>query len=620
VVSEFRTVVWHRGSPFRGLEVFEFEHVPVFFGRTRAIGEIREALIRRASTGSAFVLILGMSGSGKSSLIRAGILPTLTHPGVIEGIGLWRWEIFRPSEAPSDLLLGIARLLLSEKVLPELATTGAAVEALAEAFKRAPQQSMLPIHMGLNRAVEELVKGERLTAPVDARIILVVDQMEELFTFDGLTQSDREEFIGLLVALANSGVVWTFGGMRSDFCHRVAELPALVELAEGLGQYHLLPPRQTEIIQIIREPAHAAGLSFEAELATGIGLDAVLEEAATQHPEALPLLEFALGELFKQRSESGMLTTAAYHRLGGSEGALGQQAEAAFQSLSDVEKATVLGVIRALVTIPQSDKDGMAARTTPMSAFPEGSPRRAVVELFLSPKVRLFVADGDGEEAGVRVAHEALFSAWERAQNIILADREFLRIRQRIEIAAARWEEERQSEELLLPLGKPLVEAEDILTQRREELSPKIIEYIETSSAIQREKERLAREAAEREAKTARLLARRRQMVARARGFAFFCLFAFLVLHMVLKGQPWAGCGMPFLTCINASCPDGLNGFPVVIVEIDDASLAALGRWPWPRTRLAKLIETTHRLRRSGSWSRHHHAGSGCSVPTYRPY
>ncbi|MGD9347561.1 MAG: hypothetical protein PVH84_16970, partial [Candidatus Aminicenantes bacterium] len=89
-------VQWQKGSPYRGLHVFNFEHAPIFFGRTKAVGDVLNALRLQSSEGRAFVLVLGMSGGGKSSLIQAGVLPVLTQPGVIEGTGLWRRAVMRP--------------------------------------------------------------------------------------------------------------------------------------------------------------------------------------------------------------------------------------------------------------------------------------------------------------------------------------------------------------------------------------------------------------------------------------------------------------------------------------------------------------------------------------------
>ena len=122
--SEARAV-WKKGSPFRGLEAFEFEHAPVFFGRTRAVSDILKALRAQATDGRSFLLILGMSGGGKSSVVRAGVLPMLTKPGVIEGIGFWRRAVFRPTDVRGDIFAGLARALLKEDALPSLDADGA---------------------------------------------------------------------------------------------------------------------------------------------------------------------------------------------------------------------------------------------------------------------------------------------------------------------------------------------------------------------------------------------------------------------------------------------------------------------------------------------------------------
>ena len=112
--EEVSRAVWRKGSPFRGLQTFDYEHAPIFFGRTKAIGDVLKALRQQANDGRAFVLILGMSGGGKSSLARAGVMPMLTQPGVIEGVGLWRRAVFRPSDVRGNLFLGLATAMLRE--------------------------------------------------------------------------------------------------------------------------------------------------------------------------------------------------------------------------------------------------------------------------------------------------------------------------------------------------------------------------------------------------------------------------------------------------------------------------------------------------------------------------
>jgi conflict system STAND superfamily ATPase len=110
-------------NPFRGLQVFDSEHAPVFAGRTLAVDGVLTALIQQAKAGRPFVLVLGASGSGKSSLVRAGVLPLLIEPGVIEGIGLWRRSVMHPAMAEShtDMFDAFAAGLLAEEALPNLA-------------------------------------------------------------------------------------------------------------------------------------------------------------------------------------------------------------------------------------------------------------------------------------------------------------------------------------------------------------------------------------------------------------------------------------------------------------------------------------------------------------------
>ena len=284
----------------------------------------------------------------------------LVQLGVVEGVGLWRRAILRPSERSGDLFSGLATALLRDDALPELAGDGTTIEQLAGMLRAAPEAASHLIKGALSQAASNLCKAETSPVQPGARLVLVLDQLEELYTAGDLKPDDRAAFFGAIRSLAESGQTWVIATLRSDFYHRCAEIPALVELKAGLGEYDLQPPDPSEIAQLVRRPAFAAGLRFEEELQTGDRLDDLLRDAAAAHRDSLPLLEFTLDELYRRRS-GNVLTLQAYRELGSIEGALARRADEVFAGLPDAAKAALPHVFRQLVTIG-NDAGGTAAR------------------------------------------------------------------------------------------------------------------------------------------------------------------------------------------------------------------------------------------------------------------
>ena len=456
--SEARAV-WKKGSPFRGLAAFEFEHAEVFFGRTRAVSDILNALRKQAAEGRPFALILGMSGGGKSSVVRAGVLPMLIRPGVIEGVGLWRRAVFRPTDVRGDLFEGLGNALIREHALPSLDPDGNGPDELAAAFRQSPQAATSLVRNAL--AGEEAKTGKQ-----NARLALVIDQMEEMYTQEEILPEHRQAFFDVIDSFVRSGRIWVICTLRSDFYPRLANLPKLAALKEGAGQYDLLPPTASEIGQMIRLPASAAGLRFEEDPASSERLDDMLRDAAAGHREILPLLQFTLEELYQRRTEDGMLTLAAYRELGGVEGSLARRAETVFKNLPDVVEGELPKVLNALVSIGQEGQASIGRKRAPWSDVSTGRSRE-LVDTFVEN--RLFVTElADDGSAVVTVAHEALLWHWPRVQDWVAQNRENLRIRGRVTAAAERWHAERRTADLLLPPGKPLLEAEALLEQGME--------------------------------------------------------------------------------------------------------------------------------------------------------
>ncbi len=248
-------------------------------------------------------------------------------------------------------------------------------------------------------------------------------------------------FVRCLDGLMRSGRVFVVATMRSDYWHRAAEVPRLAELSDGNGRFDLLPPTQAEIAEMIRRPAEASGLAFETDRRTDIRLDAALAEEAAHEPGALPLVSFLLDALFLlDVKEAGRSTLgyASMQALGGLKGAIATRAEAAFAALSEDAQAALPKVLRALARVSRSGADP-TARIAPMARFAAGGPERKIIDALLAPDVRLLVAEGDGQGARIRFAHEALISHWGRAKQQIAQDRDDLRTLTAIEEAEAEW-------------------------------------------------------------------------------------------------------------------------------------------------------------------------------------
>jgi WD40 repeat protein/serine/threonine protein kinase len=516
-----------KASPFKGLNFFDYEDAPIFHGRTKAIGEVLEALETQVRAQKPFVLVVGASGSGKSSLVRAGALPLLTQPHTIEGIGLWRWAVTRPGAGGSggDCFDALARSLLELAALPALRDPEStnAVRDLGNELREHPGSFAFRVRDALDHAAREwkiqhshdLEERERTLRAAGrsedaefarqrretleqpkARLALVVDQLEELFT-TGFSPEVRQIYIFSLVSLVKSGRVFILATLRSDFYPSYQEFPDLIELTGPAGKFDLRPPTAYEMGNMIRLPAEAAGMDFERDRETGQRLDDALRDVASVTPESLPLLEHVLSLLYDKQAErcDGMLRWADYNELGQLKGALARHAEAVFCTLQPDEQKAFPLVMRYLVTLGHGEEEVPNRRTVPYHDFialetanaEQKAGAKAFVDLFI--RNRLLIADTDPQgEVTVSIVHEALLREWQRITDWLKQNREFLRMRGRLEASMRQWKLMERHRDYLLPAGLPLAEAEKLIDEFGNSLNREQLDYISASIAEQTRK------------------------------------------------------------------------------------------------------------------------------------
>jgi energy-coupling factor transporter ATP-binding protein EcfA2 len=459
--------------PYRGLEPFREEDAAFFCGRDDAIRE----LVARVQEHS-FVAVVGPSGSGKSSLVFAGLLPALRQQ---RRTTMWDVVTLRPGASP---LRALAAAFGSAPDNAGPAAIDSYLEGEAAAYRLGDADKLARII------------SDRLDAAPERpdRLLIYVDQWEELYAMAPATEdkervrqhsADVERFIALLLAAASgarsqASVVLT---VRADFYNPLMRSPSISALLPR-QQVNIPPMRSADLRSAVETPARNTALSFAPpELVERILNDVGLEEGR------LPLLQFALKETWEKRA-GDKLTAEAYTAVGGVAGAIEKTAQAAYDRLTPTQQDAARRLFLRLVTPGEGHVD-----TRARSVIPDDPLQRDVVSLFANPKTRLLVtgvATLQGSSptesdvrATVEVAHEALIQRWSTLRRWVNANREKLRARAAILRAVEEWEEKGKRDDMLLPAGLQLERARSLLADPGDITTDDIEEFI--SMSLERE-------------------------------------------------------------------------------------------------------------------------------------
>jgi WD40 repeat protein/energy-coupling factor transporter ATP-binding protein EcfA2 len=390
-------------SPFPGLSPFDVTRHRVFFGRAEEVKQLVELLRSAAerARGTA-LLVVGPSGCGKSSLVRAGLVPVMA--------GESGWRTLRP-------------------ILPGADPVGALAWELAAAARRIKLDWTVEyVHHQLNKGgLATLAKELLLADPAgpQQRLLVVVDQVEELLTQTGPDQ--RACFAELLQA-ALRGPVQVVGTLRPEFLDPLLADSQLATLSTDI--FPLRPLRREALRVVIEGPARLAGINVEDHLVTRLVAD-------TASGDALPLLAFTLARLAEGIRRGGQLSSTRYDQLGGVQGALSHQADAALSDALTVSGRTHQQVIAGLLRLVTIDEQGHPTRWRVLrDELPQ--PVAAEVDMFVAR--RLLTTDTDNGRVVISVAHEAFLSAWPPLARAIAENVSALRARRALEHVATEWD------------------------------------------------------------------------------------------------------------------------------------------------------------------------------------
>ena len=446
--SKQESVIIDETCPYQGLKAFNKSNAQFFFGRIQLIQTLKEKLEQ-----SNFIPLIGASGSGKSSVVRAGLIPILEEYG---------WQILEP------ILPGNEPLVKLKQTFTKL-------------FQQTEQEqevsSLIEQSLDLQLVIEHL--------PGKERFLLVVDQFEEVFTLC-TNEAERRLFIDLLTDVAKIptsrlAIVIT---MRADFLEPCLDYPLLNQLIEKY--IILIPPLVgANLQQAIEEPARLQGYELERGL-----LGEILQDVGREKGY-LPLLQFSLTQLWEVRDQqTHKLTVIQYKKLGGVIGALNSHAEQIYQSLTEQQQDWVKRIFLRLVQTRVDGKDTRQRqpRSKVLLIIGDNLANQQSLGDVLDRLIvgRLLVTGQDiAGEAWIDLAHEALITGWERFNNWLEEDRELRQLIDRIEGELNYWLQNRLDENLML--GGWLVRMQKRWSELKNYLPPEAEEFYRRSNEFEKE-------------------------------------------------------------------------------------------------------------------------------------
>lgn len=451
------------GNPYVGLNSFEFDQHSIFFGRKQLIHETASKLISADADHNYknSLIVLGESGSGKSSFVKAGLLPFFCN----RTTSSCECKIITPSMFTGQVYNGLLDLLESKY---EFLHTHPFMEELRKGISNDTNFNYL------NYALENYRTSDW---------IIYIDQFEELFSDNQITDDERRRVLLLLRGIIKTRKMHVFMSMRSDFYNRFSIYEEMAQIKESCELVDLPVMGVTEIAEIVEEPAKKACLRWEID-DKGVGLNRrIIMDAGTI--KDLPLIEFALSELYLARDEKDVLTIKTYEEMGGLKGAIVNYANKVYLSLSEIERKTFEDILGFIVTESASAKGTYVRKTSLRDDAEKTTVHKSVILKMLD--ARLFVAGKDAQgKPTITITHEILLKSWDVLSKWIEKEKEYISSNRHYEQLAQHWVSNGKQKKDLVHGRSPQLEVEYFHFKNSNRIADNVSEYLNQSIKIEK--------------------------------------------------------------------------------------------------------------------------------------
>lgn len=455
------------GNPYVGLRSYTMDESSIFCGRKGLIYDIVGKFLADNEYGEKTALfVLGESGSGKSSLINAGVLPQLLETS-INGKN-FSAEIITPSSFRGHVYDGLVNQVL--RYFPSLEDNPVASDL----------QKGIPENYDFKYLRHALLHNTTTIAP-----IFFIDQFEEIFTDSLITDDERKRSLHLLRGICETQQIFMIFSMRNDFYSHFTSYPEL-GLIKSISHVIDVPSVSTsDITEIVEEPARKVNKRWARD-ETGFSLNKKLIEDAVSL-QSLPLIEFALSELYNECAESDEMTFEAYHRIGCLNGAVVQYADNFFSSLSLQEQEAFKSILGSVITL-SNDRDVIFVRKTSVrSNIEKTDAQKTVLQKLIDAHLFVSGKDSNGNPT-VSFVHEILLSSWIIVKDWCQQHKDFLSKNDHYEKLARYWKSNGSHKKDLILERSALLEAEYFMFRHEKDLQPMTFEFLDKSLVKQRRK------------------------------------------------------------------------------------------------------------------------------------